>query len=207
MAHWLKPRPLLVLTLLLGAPAVALAHLLLTWVPQRQALVQLVHEIPGSTAVVADKISALRDNQQAIAALERIADRHEHVARRCWLEQRQRNHVSDVLAKALQSGGVTLDQLLFDDVALFTAGQEGEVLACERVSVSCHGPYAEVTRALDCMARLSLPIHMIETNWQREDEGISLSMEFEIPFAPAAALARDLRFEAGFDTEDDDDEL
>jgi hypothetical protein len=206
VTHWLKFRPLLVLTLLFIAPAAAVAHLMLTWGPEWFVVQRLTNSIPQSGQVIASRMDQLQQIRAMTARLEQLTQHDEEFTAQCWLPTRQRNHVSDALAAALGAADVTLDQLTFEDPALFTAAPQGEVLACERVAVACHGSYGGLTECLNRLGQIGFPIRATHVKWQRTDAGVELTLEIQIPFAPDADLARALRVEAGLEVEEGDDE-
>ncbi len=204
MRHWLKPRPLLVMALLLAAPLGAIGHLAVTWAPRTLSL----HRMTQATRADA------RNADKHVQLLAQVAQQTEQLAamsatytdERPWLPQRDRNGVADALAQAFEVPGVTVEQLTFADAELYAADPDAGVLACERVNIAFRGDYAGLTRCLDALTQLQLPQRITQIAWQRDDRDVCLNLELEVPFAPQGPLERALLSEAGL-LEDDEDAL
>lgn len=205
MANWLRPRPLMVMALLLAAPVGAIAHLMITWAPGALTVKRITDAlVPGARSVTAD-IQQLAQVQADTARLERLAAQHSAAAPTHWLPQRDRNGVSDTLAGTLQGGGVVVAQLQFDEASLYAATSEGELLACENVVLVCRGSYAGLADCLDRLHALELPVRITNMTWQRDETNVELTLAVQVPFVPEGELEAALQEEAGI--EDEEDEL
>ena len=204
MTNWFKLRPMLVMVMLFIAPTAAIAHLLLTWAPATFTLQRLSRSAHRDAETIAEQIEQLEQLRLNTKRLKTLAVDQGDVGR-SWLPRREHSRVSDLLAETLQGDGVTLEQLVFNQAGLYGASPEGGVLACEQVTVVCHGPYAGLTDCLDRLAELDLPIRIVQVAWQRTEQNLALTMEMQIPFVPEGALETILREEAGLEEEEEDE--
>jgi hypothetical protein len=183
--------------MLLAAPALAIGHLMATWVPRVLAAKRLTHSVRQQANAVEQHLDQLTQAQADTARLRTLAETHSHPAEKRWLPQREHYNVSNTLAKTLQSNGVTVERLLFEEPTLYAVVPPGDALACEQVTVVCRGPYTGMTECLDQLVELDLPIHLTHLAWQRREQGIELALEMQIPFAPDGPLEAALRRAAG----------
>ena len=204
--HWLRPRPLLVILMLVVAPGAALAHLLINWAPESLALNRMTRDLHQHAAALEAYVSALATLQQQTTQMRELADKQSNRIKQQWLGKRAQDDVSEQIADALEGDGVRVDRISFGSPALFAAAEEAGVLACEDVSVACSGSYEGLVLRLDAFEKLDLPCRLTHTAWSRDRGAIEVTLDLQVPFLPEGELDAALRVEAGIN-EDDDDEL
>ena len=204
MTNWFRLRPILVMVMLFIAPTAAIAHLLLTWAPETFTLKRLSRSVHQNAETIAEQLEQLEQLRLNTERLKTLAA-DQGAFGRSWRPRREHSRVSDLLAETLRGGGVTLEQLVFNQAGLYAASPEGGVLACEQVTVVCRGPYTGLTGCLDRLAELDLPIRITQATWQRAEQNLELTMEMQIPFVPEGALETLLREEAGLEEEEEDE--
>lgn len=204
MRYWLKPQPLLFMIVLFVAPVAALAHLLVTWVPQTTALQRLREDVSAERRQLDRHVDQLLTLRAETTKLREMSRRLDASAPRRWLAERDRNLVSDVLANVFESRGTTVDQMVFESPSLLAITNDAtSVLACESLTLVCHGGYEALTGCLDALPDAGLPLRTTYLSWKRGDGQVELTMGLQVPFAPDKALADALRAEAGIDLEED----
>ena len=195
MRAWITPRTVLIGLLLVAAPGAALAQLLLTWVPERVTVLHLNHEITADTtafdAAVAEESRLQAELQQLQQALTNIS------TRAAWLAHRDRDLVFDRLATVFRDDHVEIELLTLAEPAFYCAVSRENLLACERATVRCAGDYAALAACLDRLARLDLGVRVRELNWLRNETGLTLALQLDVPFVPDEALAKTLADAAG----------
>lgn len=202
MAHWLKPRPLLVLALLFVTPAAAIAHLLITWAPAAYGVYRLAESVEQNQAAFERQAAELERAQQELAHLRELAAEAER--NRGWLPRRDHHRVSNLLGQALQGDGVVLERLAFDEPVLYAAAPDAGVLACEEVTAVCRGPYAGLVARLDALDHLGVPVRVTYASWKRAEHDVELELELQVPFVPEGELAQRLSEEAGLEEAEDE---
>ena len=204
MRHWFKVRPIVVMVLLFAAPLGAIAHLMVTWAPQTIAVRRLAYAIPEQTNALTQNVQALEQVRSTTARLQALATEHGGPGQRRWLPEPCHNEISNTLAATLQGRGIVVEDLTFDEPALYTATADGDVLACECVSARCRGSYTNLTAALDRLSHEDLPLSITQLEWQRNDSDVTVTLHLRIPFVPDAQLDAALRDEAGLETGDEE---
>ena len=201
MRAWLAPRTILIALLLVVAPAAALAHLLLTWVPARIAVAQVNGDVSRDAQQLDVESQEEIRLQKEWQGLQRATASTAHAAR--WLPQRDRDLVFDRLAGAFQVDRVALERLTLAEPGLYCAARRSNLLACERVTVRCVGDYASLSNCLDRLANLDLPMRVTHLTWGRGAAGLTLGLEVEVPFIPDQTLAKTLADAAGLEEKTD----
>ena len=208
MRHWLTPRWILIALLLVVAPGAAVGHLLLTWAPGKLAVMGL------SRAIVRDARKLDLTWKQSERLREQMHQLEESVASADdnagpqWLPQRDREGVFDRLAGAFHEPGVSIERMTLDEPVLFTAVSRANLLASECVAVECTGDYAALTRCLDRVLALELPVRFKHLSWGHGQSGLRLAAQIQVPFVPDAPLATFLADRAGLEKEvEESDEL
>jgi len=186
--HWLTPRCLLIVLLLVVAPGAALTHLLITWVPGRVELARLDHIVRDHTERLDAVCTQTRTLLAQLGQLERSRATLDDPAHRAWLPQRDRDGVFDRLADAFRAADVSLEQMTLAEPALYAAVSRQNLLACERVTVDCTGNYAALAGCLDRLAQLSLPLRITRLGWNQSPPQLRLTLHIEVPFVPDDAL-------------------
>lgn len=200
MTYWLRPPTPLVLTLLILAPAAPLGHLMLTWMPRTLAAKRLAESIQSTTRraeAQLTKLEHLRQRTNQLRSLRQAAG-----AQKAWLDQRDHFGVSDTLARAFQHGAVQVTRLTFDEPELYAASPQGELLACEKVTVVCRGSYDDLTACLDRLESSGLPLEVTDLGWERHESELELTVQMRVPFAPDAELEATLKQAAGLEVEE-----
>lgn len=203
LKNWLKPRPALVMVMLFVAPAAALTHLVLNWVPETLAVMGLTDSVHRDRQEVARCCDELECALQDSVRLRALAQQPGAARRAPWLPRREQPFVSNTLAETLQGDDVTVEGLSFEEVALYAAAPETGILACEQVAVTCRGPYAGLTERLDCLIGLDLPLRLTRLSWRRGEGHIDVDLHVQVPFMPDGALEAALRAEAGLEEDDE----
>ena len=204
--HWLKPRPLLVVLMLVAAPGAALAHLLIHWVPESLALRRLTTDVRERSDELQGQTVKLAELQAQAKEMRKLVNIQVDQLKTQWLEKRTQDEVSEIVANTLEGDGVQVDRISFGSPALFAADEQAGVLACEEVSVSCSGNYEGLVRGLDAFEQIALPYRITHMAWSCNRSSIQLTLDLQIPFVPDKELDKKLSMEAGFD-EGGDDEL
>lgn len=198
MRHWLTPRCILVALLLVAAPGAALAHLIVTWAPERLALARLNAEIARNARQLDAEWKQNLALREQLATLRESRRKHSAHGPR-WLAARNRHAVFDQIAVALRDERVSIEQLTLDEPGLHAAVSRTNLLACERITVLCAGSYAGLTSCLDRIIGLDLPVRFTELSWGRVDTQLSLSLRLEVPFVPDDVLREMLANAAGLE--------
>jgi hypothetical protein len=201
--QWMTPRCILVVLTLVVAPCAALAHLVVVWVPGHFDVARLNLEIAYNTRELdreweqtSELIECTKQLRQATADEQGTHDRG-------WLPHRDRDLVFESLADALHDDRVSIERLTIDEPGLFAAVSRSNLLACERVTVSCAGAYSCLTACLDRISALDLPVRITELSWSRNGSTLDLSLKLEIPFVPEESLRLALADAAGLSEKDD----
>jgi hypothetical protein len=197
--HWLTPRCILIMLMLVAAPGAALAHLLVAWVPGHLEVVQLNRQISQDTQQLDAEWTDCATVRQRTERLQQVAAETRSGPRPAWLPQRDRHRVFDSLAEAVRDERVTIEQLTLGEPGLYAAASRSDLLACERITVDCTGDYAGLAACLDRVDQLDLPIRFAHLSWGCTRGQLALSMELEVPFVPDDALNKELAETAEFD--------
>ncbi len=201
MRAWLTPRTMLTVLLLVVAPGAALAHLLVTWLPERLAVVHLNREVTQhQQALDAEWQQGTRLQAELTRTQEALQAAH---SQPCWLPRRDKDLVFDHVAAAFRAADVALEQLTLEDPGLYAAASRKDLLACERIAVRCTGSYAGLTGCLDSVAALDLPARVTQLAWGRGEGALALGVQLEVPFVPDATLTKLLADAAGLEEDSD----
>ncbi|MEW6250905.1 MAG: hypothetical protein AB1716_09680 [Planctomycetota bacterium] len=198
MREWLTARCVLAGLLVVGAPAAALAHLLLHWEPSHGAVVRLTGQMQRATEEL-ERTSAetTRLVQERAALAQRRS--HDGADRPEWLPRRDREAVFDCLAEACRDPRVSIERLTLDEPTLYAAQSRTNLLACERASLDCTGAYTALAACLDHLSQAPLPLRVTRLVWSTGGADLALTVEAEVPFAPDDDLARKLADAAGLE--------
>lgn len=197
MRAWLTPRTILIVLLLVIAPGAAIARLLVTWLPQRLAVVELNREVmQHQQTLEAESEQATRLQAELTRTQAALHDAH---AQPAWLPRRDKDAVFDHVAAAFRVADVALEQLTLEDPGLYAAASRRDLLACERIAVRCTGSYAGLTDCLDSVAGLDLPVRVTQLTWGRGEGVLALGLQLEVPFVPDATLNKSLADAAGLE--------
>lgn len=202
MRHWLTPRCVLVVLMLVVAPSAALAHLLVAWMPARLELGRLSRTISRQTQHLDADWKQCAELQARIDNLQQVAAARGE-SRPSWLPRRDRHGVFDRLAEAFRDECVSVERLTLDEPALYAAVSQSNLLACEQITVWCKGDYAPLASCLDRVIDLDLPVRFAHLSWSRAGMQLSLSLLLEVPFVPDETLRRALAEAAGLPEESD----
>ena len=204
MRKWLMPQALLVMLMLVAAPCAALAHLLIVWVPDQVAVVQLSSDVTRTSA----RLEAERDQHQRFRdEIERMEQLRTERARQAeWLPQRQKDAVFDCLAEAFSDPRVSIEQLTLGEPDLYVGVSATALLACEQAQVVCQGDYEALTECLDRLFAAPLPLRVAQLAWRPAGEALSLDIRIQVPFTPDSDLRAVLARGAGLEVEEDDEE-
>lgn len=188
MRHWLTPRCLLIVLLLVVAPGAALAHLMLTWLPGKVALAHLNWAVTSHSRQLDAQCARGRELLEQSTQLRLAGAKLDDPARRGWLPQRDRERVFDQLADTFRDEGVSLEQMTLGEPGLYAAASRQNLLACERATIDCLGEYAALTRCLDRLVQLDWPLRITSLTWCQHAPGVRLTLQVEVPFVPDDAL-------------------
>jgi hypothetical protein len=202
--HWLTPRLIVIALLMFGAPAAALGHWLLTWLPGAAAVAQARAGAARRARELNARIVELENARLERAQIERIASGFAETGRSTtWLEQRDKHGVFERLASALVDERVAIERLTLGEPGVYAAAAGANLLACEQVSIECVGDYAALTECLERLEQLELPKRFRRVAWRRENGRLRLEIEIEIPFVPRPALRSSLARSAGLKPDDE----
>ncbi len=204
MRNWLTPRCIVVALMLVAAPVAALAHILIALVPGKITEQRLASNVVQSTAALETTWQETSDYTARAVQLEQaLADENEDAAAARWMSQRASTMVFDAMAEVFDDPGVSIDQLTFEEPALFGAADRQNLLACERCHIVCMGSYASLTECLDRLNQLTFPLHITDMLWARSGEFLRLELLIEIPFVPDEGLREALADQAGLEEDDE----
>jgi hypothetical protein len=201
LRHWLTLRCVLVGLVLCVAPTAALLHLLITWLPGNVTVARLSAETEACTRQVDARAEEIRAVNAALTRLNTTQGALDATASTEWLPRRERDHVFDSVAQALDDDQVSIDQLTLDDPGLYAAAGRSNLLACERVAIACTGTYAGLTRCLDRLLTLPLPLRVAHLRWSGSNGVLKLSLHVDVPFVPDDTLRNALADEARLEKE------
>lgn len=202
MRHWLTPRCILIVLMLIVAPGATLGHLLVTWAPSQFEIATLSQQVARHTQRLDAEVEQSIELQQQAARLQEVAVAS--AARLDWLPARDQHGVFDRMAEALRDQHVTIEQLTLDDPGPYAAVSYADLLACERVTAVCTGDYAGLTACLDRIRELDLPVRFKGLSWHRAGARLGLWLQLEVPFMPDELLRGTLAAEAGLAEEHDE---
>jgi hypothetical protein len=201
--HWLTPRCLLIVLLLVVAPGAALTHLLITWLPGKVALARLNGAVKDHTGRLDAVCVQTRVLLEQTDQLERSRAALDDPARRAWLPQRDRDGAFDQLAEAFRAADVSLEQMTLAEPALYAAVSRRNLLACERVTIDCTGDYVALAACLDRLVQLDLPLRITRLGWNHSPPQLRLTLQIEVPFVPDDALRTALADAAKLEDKDE----
>jgi hypothetical protein len=184
------------LLLLIGAPAAALAHALIAWLPTTVVVVRLQRQTARDVAEAEAQWRECHRIQQEMTRLRTIAVEHQEQTAPPCLPERQSHTVCEKLGKTLSDERVLVRKLKLDAPGLCAVVPPRDVVACEDITIECCGDYRALTRCLDRMAGLDVPVRFKRIAWRRERGQLMLTARVEVPFVAGAALRAALVGEA-----------
>ena len=182
-------RLVLTTVLLITAPGAAVAFMLLDWAPERIAARRVYADARRDAAAVAEARARTGVASKQLESLEQ-AEGEARLAP--WLSKRDHDAVSDRFAEAFRHPLLSVDRLTLDEPGLYAAESRDNLLACERATIECTGPYAALTECLDRLFELGLPLRITRLTWTVNGAQMRLAMNVDVPFIPDDPLRTQL---------------
>jgi hypothetical protein len=186
----------MLMLLLGGAPAAALGHLLLTWLPPAVAVLRLQRQAARETVEIEAEWREYHRIREQVTRLRGIASQHDGQRASPCLPNRQPHTVFEKLGQLLSDERISVRQLKFAEPCLCAVVPPRDVLACEDITLECSGDYAALSQCLDRMLSLDVPVRCRQMVWLGEGDALRLTAQIEVPFVADAVLRQELIGEA-----------